>query len=213
MNPILSFLQGLLGNGSKTTSTPTSASSQNPPTSTLKPPSTDNSDTQKIHSTHLLDPNDLRTRLQAEVEKEQYQPRPDPDSPKLTETFCNRFTYEVASWYGFDFFKKNDMRANDIHQYLKSHPEQWKRVAGPDLDYTIAIEAANQGCLLIAAQSNSISGHGHVNIIAPEPDGERSDSWKKIVPFVANVGKSCWYGKRLSQSFIQEPNTYLYIGS
>ena len=165
-----------------------------------------------VWSMARLDPDDLRARLQAAVMKPEYQPRPYPDNPKELMTHCDGLVGEAASWYGFDVFLPDEIMANTIHKYMQNHPEQWKMVANPSTEYNVAIEAAGQGCILIAAQTNP-SGHGHVAVIAPEPNGERSDSWKKTVPLIANVGKNCWYGRRLSQGFLEEPTTYLYLGS
>jgi len=156
-----------------------------------------------------LDPDELRKRLMQLVTEPSYQPHPSAENPKTLETHCNFFVRTVAEWYGYSCF--NNMVANDMYEYMKNHPDQWKLVATKGVEYDEAIEAACNGHLVIAAQN--ASGHGHVMVIAPEAPGERSDSWKKVVPFVANVGKTCWYGKRLSQAFIQEPDTYQYIGS
>ena len=194
MNVIIDFIKGLGGNR------PTAPSLIAPV------------DDPQPYSNHRLDPDYLRANLQAAVIKPEYQPRPSPDNPAELVTHCDGFVGEVASWYGFNDFLPDEVMANTIHKHMENHPDQWRKVAGPAYDYGLAIEAANQGCLLIAAQTNP-NGHGHVAIIAPEPNGEKSGSWNKIAPFAANVGKTCWYGKRLSNAFVQEPETYLYIGS
>jgi hypothetical protein len=184
-----------------------------------------NSDTQKPPSPAPLQPNYPKLNpkvyaesLSKEVEDSKYIPTE--DDPKTVEnerqTFCNYFVREVCKWFGWTNFESPDRdQAGEIARYMRSHPQQWQKLAVQDgPDYDKAAQLASQGCLIVAAQENPTPPPtGHVAVITPQGDTIYSPSWKKAVPFAANVGGKNWYGKPLSQAFKTEPELFLFLGN
>lgn len=96
------------------------------------------------------------------------------------ETFCNVAVQRVAHYYGC--FDLDGLMANSMILFMRRSPH-FLIVQGED-----AHEYAATGKLAIAA--HEYDGHGHVAAVYPSDAMFYSPSWKKAVPFLANVGIS-----------------------
>lgn len=105
-------------------------------------------------------------------------------APANGETFCNIGVYRISKLYSVPDFKLNksgDPPMADVMCTIMA--------ASPDFfatDAKGANNAANAGSLVIA--SHPYDGHGHVAVVYPSPEMYYSPSWKKEVPFLANIG-------------------------
>ena len=115
---------------------------------------------------------------------------------EIITTYCNVAVRRIAVEMGYTGFASS-MTANDMIAHMRQH---WLR--------TTAEDARTQACagkLAIAAQTGT--QHGHVAVIYPDVMGY-SESWKKLVPMIANVGKTNGI-LRTSQAFMTEPDYYV----
>ena len=186
---------------------------------------TNNSDAQKTPRPEPLKPNYPKLNpqvyleaLEKEVGKVCYISID--DNPKTVEnerrTFCNFFVREVCKWFGWTNFESPDRdQAGEITRYMRSHPQQWQKLAVQDgPDYDKAAQLASEGCLIVAAQeAPTPPPTGHVAVITPQGGTIYSPSWSKTVPYAANVGGKNWCGKPLSQAFKTEPELFLFLGN
>jgi hypothetical protein len=205
LNGILGLIKGLLGKTGVTVNNP----------DTQKPPSLE----PQLPKYPRLNPQVYLASLEAEVQNSKYNPVE--DDPKTAEnerqTFCNYFVREVCKWFGWSNFESPDRdQAGEITRYMRSHPQQWQKLAVQDgsPDYNKAAQLASEGCLIVAGQENPTPPPtGHVAVITPQGGTIYSPSWKKTVPFAANVGGKNWCGKPLSQGFKTEPELFLFLGN
>ena len=99
---------------------------------------------------------------------------------KTGDTYCN-FGVQSLMRRGYDYYALDGLTANQIHDYLASHPKEWAKVSSEE-----AVNGAMQGRCVIAAKK--YEKHGHVAGVAPVP-ALFSGSWNKYVPVVCNIGK------------------------
>ena len=118
------------------------------------------------------------------------QPKPDGT------TYCNIAVHKVGKVMGFNKFE--GMLANQIAEYCKNMV-----IRINELNTIINFSKEGRWILAVYAEHP----HGHVASIFPH-DSEYSGSWKKDVPFVANVGKHNGIMKA-SKAFLKEPEYYL----
>ena len=154
-----------------------------------------------------LDIIDFRKKLMGAVNTPEWQPKIDPITKKVIETYCNKFLNAACGWFGWTSFA--GVLANQIHQMLLTDTTHWKKL-DTKMNYASAMEFAAKGCLVIASQPNP-SGHGHVNVLVPEPRGIYSNKWGKEVPICANVGGNNFYGKGINWAFATETNLELFV--
>lgn len=118
------------------------------------------------------------------------------------ETFCNRAAQRAANAYGCHDL--DGMRANQMVATLQASLGDWRRENGER-----AALHAQRGGLAFAAKA--YEPNGHIALVAPEPC-KLSGSWGKLVPVVANVGKTNGIMKT-SQAFSVadgEPEYFVY---
>jgi hypothetical protein len=153
-----------------------------------------------------MNPEVYRVKLADEVQKPDYQPH---DGM----TFCNFFVREVARWFDCtDFDDEGDWEkmASDYLDIMKKGGN-WVEVGSE-----IGASAAQAGRLVVAgASAPEGEKHAHVVIVAPEKMSY-SGSWDALVPAVANVGRTVFYGQRISMAFKaaqkKDVGYYLYGG-
>ncbi len=126
-------------------------------------------------------------------------------------TFCNHFTRNVAKWHGWNNFEHMDRdQAGEMVAYMIEHKTIWKELP----DQEAAMGHACKGELVIAGDGTPDgSATGHVAIVAPEAEMEKSAKWGCKVAKLANVGKENHYGKGANWSFRDKPRLFLYIPS
>ncbi len=95
-------------------------------------------------------------------------------------TYCNIAVRRISQQMGCDVFPLG-MLANDMWTLMHNSS------AFVAVDTQQAGIRANNVQLVIAAKQ--FAGHGHVAVVYPSPEMYYSASWKKEVPFLANVGK------------------------
>lgn len=99
--------------------------------------------------------------------------------PRDGKTYCNIALVEICGYFEcLDFV---GMMANQIVEFLMDGPKKWSLSSGER-----AARHALKGGLAVAVKK--YPGHGHVAAIYPR-ECEMSGSWKKLVPFLANVGR------------------------
>lgn len=101
-------------------------------------------------------------------------------------THCNEAVYRIcrqfSGYEGFYDNKRQDIiMANEMFDLMDAGGD-WSKCDGK-----WANEFACSGGLAIAAQKED--GHGHVAVVAPMLM-EKSPSWNKLVPVLANVGRT-----------------------
>lgn len=100
-------------------------------------------------------------------------------------TFCNIAVHRIAALYDIKEFPLNahgdPPMANRMCEIAATSPA-FESASGEG-----ANAAALAGKFVLAA--HGYAGHGHVAVVYPSPEMFYSPSWKKEVPFVANVGK------------------------
>lgn len=122
----------------------------------------------------------------------------------VIKTFCNKFIQYICDGYGYQDF--DGMLANEMFDYMNKYENGW--ISIPD-DFT-AQSHANTGVLVMASSKNP-SGNGHICLIIPGIL-EKSNSWGRAVPKVANVGKDVFFGKKVSFAFsVNEMPTYFAL--
>lgn len=126
-------------------------------------------------------------------------------------THCNQFCAEVLGWYAPSFpwgrFADPKFGACKMVGEMQRNTGEWTQC----VNWDTAHAHAARGHLVIAGRVES-EGNGHVCVIAPEKM-EYSGSWMKRVPLCANVGRSVFYGLRLSRAFKTEPEAWLFLGN
>lgn len=125
-------------------------------------------------------------------------------APRGTETFCNLAVREVAEALGCYEFSAGQ-NANAMVRVMQ-HGGGWKTDTGER-----AHAHAGRGGLAIAGKC--YPDHGHVAIVCPN-EMQMSDSWRKAVPTLANVGKRNGYLKT-SEAFPVaqgEPEYFIWMG-
>lgn len=108
-------------------------------------------------------------------------------------TFCNQFIQYICNGYGYGDF--NGMTANEMVDFMADFKNGW---ISPT-DDQVAQSHANNGVIVISGFKNP-AGHGHVCLVLPGTI-EKSGSFGRAVPKVANVGKDVFFGKKLSFAF------------
>jgi hypothetical protein len=121
-----------------------------------------------------------------------FQPIKNPDG-SIQETFCNQFFQFVCSGMGYNAF--NGMMANDIIKFMLNPQNGWISPA----DEATVQSHANAGVISVAGWINP-NGHGHVCFVLPGVL-EKSQLWGKLVPSVANVGETVFFGRHISFAF------------
>lgn len=104
--------------------------------------------------------------------------------PKNGKTFCNIAVSRIATIFGVEDFPvdcSNDPPLADVMCDILAVSPNFHAVSTQGANFS-----SLQGNLVIAA--HPYVGHGHVAIVYPSPEMFFSPSWKKEVPFVANVG-------------------------
>jgi hypothetical protein len=164
-----------------------------------------------------LDPAEYRERLRVTVQAPDLQPQPISKSQGgfvTSITHCNKFVDRVAGWFGYKGFEDthNDpVLAVRILGIMKSDGH-WSPLLGEDR-WKWATDHACFGQLVVAAaEPPPGEQHGHVNVIAPEPDMVESGHWGKAVSKCANAGNRNFYGEGENFAFKVEPALFLYIG-
>lgn len=115
-------------------------------------------------------------------------------------TYCNQTVQMIAEKLGFKKF--NMMLANQMIEYMRSHPAEWGKVELPE-----AQDLANRGFLLIAGQQ--AEPHGHVVVIRPGV-AVHSAKWGCDAPKVINIGAENFIDKAVSWVFKDKPDVFLY---
>lgn len=156
-------------------------------------------------STPRIPPDRYRIWLKAQVAREEYVPD--------RYTYCNVFVANVCEQ--FEWGRFGGLRAGEMTDYMKSHPEHFMSLESHE-------EAACHACegqLVIAAKKAELTTgkatwqpSGHVCVVAPERQLVYSRKWDMWCARAANVGASNWYGRSLSWAFKERPDLYLYLG-
>lgn len=139
--------------------------------------------------------------------------------PQAKTTFCNYFCHAIACAFGFrgffDVEKGRVKMANEIDEYLDSE----STVDGGkfSLYYGSYITLVDDVCrfpLFVIASQRAAVGSGHCCVLAPELGLVASAKWPgTVVPKVANVGKTNFYGKGLNHAFGKTmPKIYVWNG-
>lgn len=129
----------------------------------------------------------LRQLCEAVLDDDRYQ-------PKNGVTHCNQAVAQIA--YGMGHGGLTGLLANSIITLMGIH---WREVDGAE-----AARLAAQDVLVVAGQKEQ--PHGHVAVVFPDPM-QKSGSWGKDVPMLANVGKINGV-MRASQAFKTEPTYF-----
>ena len=121
-------------------------------------------------------------------------------------THCNSLVQAVSFLWGCDELK--GMMIRDMHLYISKSPMWVPR------DINSAHLAAECGGLVLALWSDPKPFGDHGCIVIPG-DRQWSESWEMKVPICANVGKTNFYGKKLSYAFTKEqmPEFYAWAPS
>ena len=122
-------------------------------------------------------------------------------------TKCNLAVRKILEGMGVDLFfdkkLKRVLLANEMIDFIIAHPAMFARYSDTDS----AISDAREGYVIMACQKGQF--HGHVAILYPV-GSELSDSWRKMVPMLANVGKENKV-MRASKCFRTEPEYYCIL--
>lgn len=125
------------------------------------------------------------------------------DAVKIT--WCNTAVCGISEWHGCYDFK--GLRAAEILAFMIEHKETWHELSSQES----AMGHACRGELVIAGDGTPDGqASGHVAVVAPEPEMERSNKWHMKVARLANVGKENWYGKGCNWAFRGKPRLFLY---
>ncbi len=124
--------------------------------------------------------------------------------PKGKTTYCNLAVRKILQGMQLDLFylekEKRCMLANEMIDYMEASRSKFAKLK----DGTDAASEARDGIIVIACEKGSSSGH--VAVVYPAAM-ERSESWKKMAPMLANVGKKNGI-MRASLCFQEEPTYY-----
>lgn len=146
-----------------------------------------------------------------------YKPKLAADGKTVLETYCNLALNEVAKvkhYTGFLDTKGRPLLADDICKVLAG---EWLKIEGED-----AFNLAKGGIWCVAASSSADlrryggpkfanASHGHVATVYPKEQMGHSVSWRKYVPWLANVGANNGI-KIASLCFPAEPKYYFLPG-
>jgi hypothetical protein len=123
-------------------------------------------------------------------------------------TWCNRFTRNVAKWFGWNNFEHMDRdQAGEMVAYMIEHKDIWRELPCQE-------EAMGYACLgrLVIAGDGTPDGSatGHVAIVAPYPEMKKSAKWGCKVAILANVGQKNEIGHGANWYFKNKPRLFLY---
>jgi hypothetical protein len=128
--------------------------------------------------------------------------------PKKGATYCNIATFKLVQGLGFPYFwrEKADrpMMANEMIDYMDTHPLQFSKLFNPITAY----DMANNGYCVLAALKDQ--PHGHICAVAPIQQLITSGRFKCQVPTVCNIGKKNEY-MGLNYAFSEMPNFYICL--
>lgn len=113
-------------------------------------------------------------------------PKIEKKTGKILMTHCNRGALLVAQAMGCNEFDGEALTADQMIALMEDNASgKWKKATGSD-----ATIHALSGGLGFAAKTSSELGAAHGHIATIYPVGmQKSSSWKRDVPMVANVGK------------------------
>jgi hypothetical protein len=152
----------------------------------------------------------LRAILTDTVKEPRFQPNQDGwGNPAPGVTHCSQFVDHILDQYvDGDVFGtfEHPVRAVGQVRFMESSPRFVKCT-----NWDTAAAHAQRGLLVVAGEIGADGTSGHVCVLAPEPS-TLSGSWMIRVPACANVGRSVFYGLRISRAFNNPPDAWLFLG-
>lgn len=133
---------------------------------------------------------DLLDALCFVFDQQDLQPKRD-ERGNIIETYCNFAVDRVCQRIGYA--KLQHKTANEIVDYMRTHPEEWEGVNLPQ-----AQDLANDGNLVVVGTTGD--PHGHVACVRPGR-AAFSQNWNCLCPQLMNVGASNSIGKAANWIF------------
>jgi hypothetical protein len=165
-----------------------------------------------------LDPKVLEAIMREGVARPAFQPET-LDTGALV-THCNQFVRAVFDKFpgtsnelAHPTLEGETMLAADMARMMANNPATWYRLAC----YHDALNFARRGhFVVLALEPGPGEHHGHVCLVNPDGSMQLSQKWGMFVPTVANVGKTNFYGLKMTLAYgdpDRPPAAFMYAGA